>query len=187
MIILRLFLSFFQVGLFAFGGGYAAMPLIQEQVVRLHPWLTLEAFADLVTLAEMTPGPIAINAATFVGMRVAGAPGAVAASVACVTPSVILVSLLSFVYLRWREKPLFGSVLGGLRAAVVAMIASAGLSILRLVLFEGGRVDAGGLRWTGAALFILAFLAIRKLRWNPILTMFLCGAAGLALGAAGLA
>ena len=75
MIYIQLFLSFLQVGALSFGGGYAAMPLIQEQVVTLHGWLSMEAFTDLVTIAEMTPGPIAVNAATFVGTKLAGLPG----------------------------------------------------------------------------------------------------------------
>ena len=79
MIYLELFWSFFQIGLFSIGGGYAAMPLIQNQVVDIHPWLTMTQFADIMTIAEMTPGPIAINSATFVGIQVAGLPGAVAA------------------------------------------------------------------------------------------------------------
>ena len=77
MIYLELFWSFFQIGLFSIGGGYAAMPLIQNQVVDIHPWLTMTQFADIMTIAEMTPGPIAINSATFVGIQVAGLPGAV--------------------------------------------------------------------------------------------------------------
>lgn len=72
MIYLELFWSFFQIGLFSIGGGYAAMPLIQDQVVDIHPWLTMTGFADIMAIAEMTPGPIALNAATFVGIRVAG-------------------------------------------------------------------------------------------------------------------
>ena len=78
MIYLELFWSFFQIGLFSIGGGYAAMPLIQHQVVDLHPWLNMQQFADIMTIAEMTPGPIAINSATFVGIQVAGIPGAIA-------------------------------------------------------------------------------------------------------------
>lgn len=74
MIYLELLWSFFQIGLFSIGGGYAAMPLIQHQVVDLHPWLTMTQFADIMTIAEMTPGPIAINSATFVGIQVAGLP-----------------------------------------------------------------------------------------------------------------
>ena len=77
MIYWELFLSFLQVGLFSFGGGYAAMPLIQEQVVTIHHWLDISEFTDLVTISQMTPGPISINAATFVGIKVAGIPGAV--------------------------------------------------------------------------------------------------------------
>ncbi len=80
MIYLELFWSFFQIGLFSIGGGYAAMPLIQNQVVGIHPWLTMAQFADIMTIAEMTPGPIAINSATFVGIQVAGLPGAIIAN-----------------------------------------------------------------------------------------------------------
>ena len=80
MIYLQLFLSFLQIGAFSFGGGYAAMPLIQNQVVQLHPWLSQSEFTDLITISQMTPGPIAINSATFVGTRIAGMPGALAAA-----------------------------------------------------------------------------------------------------------
>ena len=84
MIYLELFWSFFQVGLFSIGGGYAAMPLIQDQVVDIHPWLTMTGFADIMAIAEMTPGPIALNAATFVGIQVAGLPGALIATIGCI-------------------------------------------------------------------------------------------------------
>ena len=82
--ILDLVLAFLQVGAFSIGGGYAAMPLIKSLSVDTHAWLTAAEFADLVTIAEMTPGPIALNAATFVGMRMAGLPGAIAATLGCV-------------------------------------------------------------------------------------------------------
>ena len=86
MIYLQLFLSFLQIGAFSFGGGYAAMPLIQNQVVQLHPWLSQSEFTDLITISQMTPGPIAVNSATFVGTRIAGVPGALAATIGCVPP-----------------------------------------------------------------------------------------------------
>ena len=98
MIYLELFGSFFQIGLFSIGGGYAAMPLIQNQVVDIHPWLTMTQFADIMTIAEMTPGPIAINSATFVGIQVAGLPGAVIATVGCVFPSCVIVMLIMGLY-----------------------------------------------------------------------------------------
>ena len=101
MIYLELFWSFFQVGLFSIGGGYAAMPLIQNQVVDIHPWLTMTGFADIMTIAEMTPGPIAVNAATFVGIQVAGLPGALIATIGCIFPSCVIVMALAYMYYRF--------------------------------------------------------------------------------------
>ena len=126
MIYLQLFLSFLQIGAFSFGGGYAAMPLIQNQVVQLHPWLSQSEFTDLITISQMTPGPIAINSATFVGTRIAGMPGALAATTGCVLPSCILVTLLAKIYLKYRNLSLLQGVLKSLRPAVIAMIAAAG-------------------------------------------------------------
>ena len=97
MILLELFWSFFQIGLFSIGGGYAAIPLIQEQVVDRHAWLSMPQFADIMTIAEMTPGPIAVNSATFVGIQIAGITGAVVATVGCVFPSCIIVMTLAYV------------------------------------------------------------------------------------------
>ena len=87
MIYLQLFLSFLQIGLFSFGGGYAAMPLIQAQIVDAHGWLTMSEFTDLITISQMTPGPIAVNSATFVGINIAGIPGAIVATIGCILPS----------------------------------------------------------------------------------------------------
>ena len=94
--LLMLFWSFLQVGLFSFGGGMASLPLVQEQVVDAHAWLTLSEFSDLVTIAEMTPGPLAVNAATFVGIRIAGIPGALIATFGCILPACVLVTLLAW-------------------------------------------------------------------------------------------
>ena len=102
MILLKLFWSFFQIGMFSIGGGMAAMPLIQNQVVNLHHWLTLTEFTDLITIAEMTPGPIAINSATFVGIRIAGIPGAIVATIGCIFPSCIIVSFLAWIYFKFK-------------------------------------------------------------------------------------
>ena len=84
--LIKLFISFFKVGLFSFGGGYAALPLIQEEVVNLNSWLSISEFNNLITISQMTPGPIAINSASFVGTRVYGLSGAIVASLGCVTP-----------------------------------------------------------------------------------------------------
>ena len=164
MIYLQLYLSFLQVGLFSVGGGYAAMPLIRSQVVELHPWMTLQEFTNLITIAEMTPGPIAVNCATFVGLRIAQLPGAVIATLG-----------------RWRDLSVLQSVLACLRPAVVALILGAGLSILGIVVFPNGILGLGSIDWIGTGSFFAAFILLRKYKWNPILTMCLCGAAGLGL------
>ena len=135
MIYFQLFFSFIQVGLFSIGGGYAAMPLIQSQVVTRYGWLSMSEFTDLITIAEMTPGPIAVNSATFVGIRIAGVGGAIIATLGCILPSCFIVSLLAFIYYRYKQMSALQSVLASLRPAVVALIASAGLSILNMVVF----------------------------------------------------
>jgi chromate transporter len=181
MIYLQLFLSFLQVGMFSIGGGYAAMPLIQDQVVTGHGWLTMSEFTDLITIAEMTPGPIAVNSATFVGIRIAGILGALVATFGCILPSCFIVSLLAHIYYKYKGVSTLQSILSGLRPAVVALIAAAGLSILQLVLFGDGKASLSQVDWIGAGTFLAAFFILRKLKWNPILVMCLCGVTGLVL------
>lgn len=182
MIYFQLFLCFIQIGLFSIGGGYAAMPLIQAQVVEKHGWITMNEFTDLITIAEMTPGPIAVNSATFIGIRIGGMPGAVVATLGCILPSIIIVSLLSFAYRKFKGASVMESVLSTLRPAVVALIAGAGLSILINVAFAGGEISFEAINFVGIALFAVAFLLIRKFKLNPILVMCLCGAVNLAMG-----
>ena len=180
MLFAQLFWSFFQIGLFSIGGGYAAMPLIQQQVVDQHAWLTMNQFADIMTIAEMTPGPIAINSATFVGIRVAGLPGAIVATAGCVLPSCIIVLALAFIYSKLTAVQ---GVLQGLRPAVVAMIASAGLSLLVLALFGRRELSVGplGLDTVAALIFAAGFLVLRRKSVNPIWIMMAPGVAGVAL------
>ena len=98
MIYIQLFLSFLQIGLFSVGGGYAAIPLVQSLIVERQGWITMTEFTNLITIAEMTPGPIAVNSATFVGIRIAGLPGAVAATWGCIFPSCIIVSVIFWIF-----------------------------------------------------------------------------------------
>lgn len=176
--LLPLFWSFFQIGLFSVGGGYAAMPLIKYQVTEVHNWLSMQEFADIITIAEMTPGPVAINSATFVGIRTAGLPGALIATLGCVLPSCVIVMLLAYIYVKYRDLAAVRGVLTGLRPAVVAMIASAGLSILYLVLFKDG---TDGLHYGAGLLFLACFLVLRRFKVSPIAVILAAGACGLAL------
>lgn len=183
MIYLQLFWSFFQIGLFSIGGGYAAMPLIQEQVVDLHSWLTMTQFADIITIAEMTPGPIAINSATFVGIQVCGLPGALIATLGCILPSCIIVMALAYAYYRFRGLSIVQGILAGLRPAVIAMIASAGISLLILGVY-GQRslpADLSSIDVVAAAIFLAGFFALRKWKLNPLWVMAGSGAVGVLL------
>lgn len=183
MIYLELFWSYFQIGLFSIGGGYAAMPLIQHQVVDLHSWLTMQQFADIVTIAEMTPGPIAINSATFVGTLVAGLPGAIIATIGCVFPSCVIVMTLAFIYHRFRGLSMVQGILSGLRPAVIAMIASAGISLFFTAVSGSSTVPASLTQIDPAAILIFlgAFFVLRRWKVNPIQVMIGAGAAGCIL------
>ena len=181
MILLTLYWSFFQIGLFSIGGGYAALPLIQNQVVDMHGWLTMTEFADVVTLSQMTPGPIAINAASFIGIRMGGIPGAVIATLGCITPSVVLSLILAYVYYRYRGLSTFQGVMKGLRPAVVALITSAGISLVLLAFWKGEAVtaDLSKVDLLSVAIFAVALVILRKWRVSQIAIMIGAGMIGL--------
>ena len=185
MIYLQLFWSFLQIGALSFGGGYAAMPLIQEQIITRHGWLSVSEFADLITISEMTPGPIAVNSATFVGIRVVGLTGALVATIGCILPSCVLVTLIARLYLKYRDLHALQSVLASLRPAVVAMIASAGVLILTNVLWSG-EVTLGGTNLVMAGIFALCLVLLRRTKWSPILIMALGGVVNLVCGLVGV-
>ena len=176
MIYLQLFLSFLQIGLFSFGGGYAAMPLIQEQVVTLHQWLSLSEFTDLITISQMTPGPIAVNSATFVGTKIAGPLGAIVATIGCIFPSCILVTIIAYFYLKYRHMKALQEVLKYLRPAVVALIATAGVSILVTAFFgEAGIITMQSLHIEMVIIFGVCMYLLMVKQANPILVMVLSG------------
>ena len=183
MIYLQLLWSFIQIVLFSIGGGYAAMPLIQAQVVDLHGWLTMQQFADIMTIAEMTPGPIAINSATFVGIRVAGFPGALVATFGCVLPSCIIVLTLAYVYYRFKGLSAIQGILYGLRPAVIAMIASAGISLFILSVYGSRNLptDLTAINYSSLIIFAGAFVVLRKFKPSPMWVMAGAGAAGILL------
>ena len=174
MIYLQLFFSFLQVGMFSFGGGYAAMPLIQGQVVTAHKWLSMSEFTDLITISQMTPGPIAVNSATFVGIKIAGIPGALVATFGCILPSCIIVTVIAKLYLKYRNMAMLQGVLNSLRPAVVAMIASAGISIL-ITAFWGNAaaIALAGTKWSLVVIFVVCIVLLRKIKMNPIWVMVL--------------
>jgi chromate transporter len=178
MIYLQLFWTFFKIGLLSIGGGYAAMPLIQNQVVELNQWLSLTQFTDLITIAEVTPGPIAINAATFVGIQVAGIYGAIVATIGCIFPSSVIVLTLAYFYYGYKEMAVAQAVLQGIRPAVISFIASAGLSVLLLSIF-GLNISLSEINYVSIGLFTICLILIRKTSINPICIIVGAGAIGL--------
>jgi len=183
MIYLKLFWSFFQIGLFSFGGGYAAMPLIQNQVVGINGWLTMTEFADVITISQMTPGPIGINAATFVGLRIGGIQGAIVATIGCVLPSCVIVLSLAYIYYKYRGLATVQGVLNGLRPAVIAMIGSAGLALVILAFWNGKSITStgDGIDFVAVVIFAIAFMILRKWKVNPIHVMIGAGVIGLCI------
>lgn len=180
MIYLQLFWSFFKIGVFSFGGGYAAMPLIQHQIVDVNKWIDMNAFSDIITISQMTPGPIAINAATFVGIQMGGLLGAVVATIGCILPSSVIAIVLVKLYYKYKEMSVMKGVMNGLRPAVVAMIASAGLSILMLSLWENGifTFSISKTDFVAAVIFLLSLAVLRRFKINQIYVMIGAGIIG---------
>ena len=184
MIYWELLWSFIQIGLFSIGGGYASMPLIQAQVVDKYHWLTLTEFADIITISQMTPGPVAINSATFVGMRIGGIGGALVATLGCILPSCAIVLTLSWIYFKYRSVSVVQGVLAGLRPTIVALIASAGVTILLMFFFSGAteslsHLPFSQLDWVAIVLFALCLILLRKTKISPLLIMAGAGVVGM--------
>ena len=180
MLLLKLFFSFIQVGLFSVGGGYAAIPLIQEQIVNIHHLMTMEEFSDLITVAEMTPGPISINSSTFVGMRIAGIGGVLLCSLGCIIPSFVICFILAYFYYVYRTVGGVVTRLSALRSAIVALITSAGPSILMPAVFPNGILSTWlkDSRCVEYGIFLLALCLLRKFKMNAITIILGSGVVG---------
>ena len=180
MIFWELFVSYLKIGFFGFGGGYAMLSLIQNEVVVQHAWMTNAEFADIVAVSQITPGPIAINSATFVGLQLGGMPGALVATAGCVLPSCIIVTIIAYLYMRYRNLDTLQGILGMLRPAVVALIASAGISILITAFFRDSGIKLSSCNPKAVVIFAGCLILLRK-RVNPVLVMVLAGIVNVGL------
>ena len=122
MTILKLFLTFLKIGAFSFGGGYAMLPLIEKEIIEVHQWLTTKEFIDILAVVEMTPGPIAINSATFLGYKVAGFWGSVAATIGVVLPSIIIILIIAHFLSKFKDSPYVEWAFRGIRPVVLGLI-----------------------------------------------------------------
>lgn len=178
---LNLFWRFFLIGTFSIGGGYAVIPMIQEQVVNQQHWLTEKVFTDIITISQMTPGPLAVNTSTFVGMQLYGIPGAIVATVGCILSGCLIAVGMAEFFARKQGSSYVDSVLKGLKASSVGLIMSAGLSILLLTFFDVSQLTAiklDSLDLIAVVIFGGSLLLMRKTKLNPILIMIACGVIG---------
>lgn len=183
MIFLQLFYTFFKIGLFGFGGGYAMISMIQGEVVTRHEWLSSNEFTNIIAISQMTPGPIGINSATYVGYsavvnagysHAVGILGSTIATVSVVLPSFILMVLISKFFLKYQKHPIIASVFEGLRPGVVGLLAAAALVLMN-------RENFGTYNWqilTSIILFAGTFIASYRYKVNPILLIVICGIIG---------
>ncbi|NLM76976.1 MAG: chromate transporter [Ruminococcaceae bacterium] len=193
MLFLELFWSFFRIGLFSFGGGYAMIPLIQSEITQ-HGWLTAAQFADILAIAEMTPGPIAVNSATYVGYKTAGIIGSLCATAGVTMPSLLLVLLVAGIFRKYQNHPLNTMIFYGIRPVVVGLIISAAVFIGKTAMINV-TADQGFRQWLNTfsqkpleaivpialVLFVISLLVQIKFKLHPLLLIFGAGAASLLL------
>lgn len=165
----KIFLTFMKIGAFTFGGGYAMIPLIQKEAVEKNKWVTDEDILDVVAIAESTPGPIAINAATFVGYHVAGFAGAVAATVGVVLPSFLIILAISGILQHFQDLKVVRYAFNGIRAGVLVLMLKA-----LIKMFRANRKGALPYVLMGLAFALTALVGV-----NTFLVIILCGVLGL--------
>jgi len=183
MILLELFLTFFKIGLFTFGGGYAMLPLIQEEVTA-RGWMELQQLIDFIAVSESTPGPFAVNIATYVGAELAGVAGSICATLGVVAPSFIVILIVARIFDRFRESRTVKGIMTGLKPAVVGLIGAAVLSVAATVFFSGGFTPAvlyDGWLYVSAVIFVLCLIAALK-KLHPVLVICISAVLGIGAG-----
>lgn len=162
-----IFVSFFKIGLFTFGGGYAMIPLIEQELITKRRWIERREFLDLLTLAQSVPGPIAVNTSVFVGYKMRGLRGAVAALLGSVLPSFVIILLIALLFADIRHNPVVDAAFKGMRPAVVALIIVPVFSLAR------------GMHWSMFIVIVAAALAVWRLGWSPIYMLIGAAACGI--------
>lgn len=167
--LLKLFLSFLKIGAFSFGGGYAVLSLIQEEVIEGTGWISPKDFIDIVAISEMTPGPIAVNSSTFVGYKVGALAGSALATLGVVLVPITITLLVSVYYNKFKHLKQVTWVIKGIRPAVLGLIAAACIKIGKVSIVD----------FKGAVIALLAFIGVYKLKINPILMILISGVLGV--------
>lgn len=173
-IYLLLFLEFFKIGMFSFGGGLAMLPFIQEIVLK-HNWISKNEFLDIVAISQVTPGPIAINAATFVGNKVKGIPGAFIATLGCIFPSFIIILIISNIFYKFKKNKRKEFFFKGVKPVILSLIVFAGVIVAKPT-FTNPDIS---IPIKTIFIFILTFLGIQFVKINPIIFLILSALLGL--------
>lgn len=170
-LLIQLFISFFKIGAFSFGGGYAMLPLLEKELIDKHQWISTSDFIDILAISEMTPGPISINSATFLGYKVAGVLGAIFSTLAVVLPSFIIITLLYKFINRFKNSKYVSWAFRGIRPIVLGLIASAAITV--------GQTSFIDIKSVLIAIFIFFLVSIKKI--NTILAIIIAGILGVIL------
>jgi chromate transporter len=187
LIYLQLLASFIKIGLFSFGGGYAMIPLIQREI-ESHGWLSASQFVDIIAIAEMTPGPIAVNSATFVGYKAAGFWGGLVATIGVAIPSLVLILVVSRYFFKFQHHPVNKMVFYGIRPVIVGLIFAAAIFVAQTTFFNEGitlnlnhifKNPLSIIDFKSIFIFALTLIGLIKFKINPILIIVLSGIIGL--------
>lgn len=171
MIYFKLFYTFFKIGLFSFGGGYAMLPLIQQEVTLSNKWITVKEFVDIVAISQITPGPIAINSATYIGYKIAGILGSTFATIGVVMPSIIIMIIICKFFFKFKNNKYVENAFLGLRPATVGLVATAAILVS----------NSSFIDYKSVIIFLVAFMASYKYKANPILLTIISAIIGLIL------
>ncbi|MFZ8790918.1 MAG: chromate transporter [Thermosphaera aggregans] len=176
--LLELFIEFLKIGAIMFGGGYGGVSLYYKELVELKGWISDQEFVEILGIAESTPGPIAINSATWVGYKLGGIPGSILATLGVITvPYLVIMSIVMSLY-PYMEHPLVKTAFRGINAAVVALILYALINVGRAVLLEK---NTGMISYVSLAIFIVAFIILYVLRQHPVVSIIVSAGLSLAL------
>ena len=171
MDLFKLFISFFKIGLFSFGGGYAMLPLMQEEIIEINKWLTSSEFIDILAIAQVTPGPIALNSSTFIGYKIGGFIGSSVATLAVITPSVIIILTIAHFLNKFKDSKYVDWTFRGIRPVVLGLIASAAVTVAKDTIIDIKSVFIA----------VGIFFAITFKNLHPILAIILAGIMGIIL------
>lgn len=173
-LLLDIVFTFIKIQLLSFGGGHASIPVVQNEIVGIKHWMNMEEFSNLLAMDELTPGPLAINCATFVGKHLAGIPGSIAATIGCIIPSAVIALLFAKMYKKYFQNYTFVNVLRGLRCMVIALLATTALSLIL------SNINTSfSLSFQYIIITIISFITFIKFKPNPLLVIIFSGFAGL--------